>query len=360
LTLLLALGCAGKLETAAPVDTAETGAAAALCPALPEAAAPEAVVLEGEYEKATGIYALPDTLLGSGGMLGMIKVKDLSGGRSRLQVFTSTDGAAWDAARGCAISWGEEGSWSDNGVGTASLRQVEGAVEAWYRADGGEERIQSVGYTRSEDGCDWPVPAEPVLAPSEDWASHAVIGPHVVEREGGALWMYYRGSRYENQSESPLGVATSEDGLSWTPRPDNPVMDLSEDGWDSSLLADPHVWEARGRWLMLYSAHGRETTPEMSTDEVGLGKAIGLAASWDGLRWERCGEGPLIAAGVKADNPFFWMEGDDAAIYYRTTDLEDGSGGWIERVIWPDWPRWEEGPTAARRSAIPWPHTERE
>ena len=336
-------------DTTDTTGTQDTAATEPLCPTPPPPAAVEAVILEGSYQKVTGIYALPDTLLGSGGLLGMVKVKDEGSSQpSRIQVFTSADGLSWAAARGCAIEQGEEGSWSGEGMGTPSMRQREGAVEVWYRADG-EGRVQSVGHTRSEDGCGWPIPDAPALAPSEDWASYAVVGPHVVERDDGQLWMYYRGSDYENQSDSPLGLAVSEDGLTWSTHPENPIVPIPASGWDSSLLADPHVWRSEGRWLMLYSGHDRETTPEMSANEVGLGKAIGLAASWDGVSWTRCGEAPLLAGGVKSDNPFVWVEGADTVVYYRITDLEDGSGGWIERVRWADWPSWDDEASQAGR-----------
>lgn len=298
----------------------------------------ESVSLGRDYEKITGIYILPgtDTALWS-----MIKVKDRPDSPARIQAYRSDDGRDWMEEEGCAIERGPEGTWSARGLGTASLRARGAGVDVWYRADD-PANVQAIGYLHSDDRCTFTPPNEPVVEPVETWSSYAVVGPHVLEAPDGDLWMYYRGSPWENQSDSPLGLATSaDDGQTWTFWPDNPVMDMQPGSWSSSLLGDPHVWREGDVWLMLYSGHNRPNTPEQSANTVGLGKVVGIAASADGLHWEECYAQPVLTEGRKVDNPFVWREGDRTVVYVRVTDETDGSGGIIERVVWEDWPRWD-------------------
>ena len=298
----------------------------------------ESVSLGRAYEKITGIYILPGTHTA---LWSMIKVKDRPDSPARIQAYASDDGRTWVEEAGCAIERGPEDTWSARGLGTASLRARGGGVDVWYRADD-PANVQAIGYVRSDDRCTFIPPDEPVVEPVETWSSYAVVGPHVLEAPDGDLWMYYRGSPWENQSDSPLGLATSADnGQTWAFWPDNPVMDMQPGSWSSSLLGDPHVWLEGDVWLMLYSGHNRPNTPEQSANTVGLGKVVGIAASADGMHWEECYAQPVLTEGVKVDNPFVWREADRTVVYVRVTDETDGSGGIIERVVWEDWPRWD-------------------
>jgi hypothetical protein len=248
----------------------------------------------------------------------------------------STDLNRWDLDEACAIRVNEVGTFDSASLGTPSLLATADGFTMWYRADDTEE-TQVIVRATSADGCAWSVNAAPALLPSEPWADKAVIAPHVIP-VGEELWMYYRGSRYGNQAESDIGLATSADGISWTPHADNPVFRRSTSGWDSSLLADPHVWRADERFLMLYAAHDLATTPDMTFDQVGIGKQIGIAASWDGVAWEACGSGPALVDGIKSDNAFVIGAGNDALVYYRQTDRQSGMGGLLRLVRWAGWP----------------------
>ena len=53
-----------------------------------------------------------------------------------------------------------------------------------------------------------------------------------------------------------IGYATSDDGIAWTRRDDEAGIDVSEDGWDSLMVAYPHVVEHESRRYMLYNGNG--------------------------------------------------------------------------------------------------------
>lgn len=322
----LLLGCASS-----PKDTgADSGGA--LCPAEPPTAEVEAVSFDGDdWQKLTGFFFIEE----SASLWGMVKAQS-SVGALALESFSSTDSQSWTWAAGCAIPVGEPGSWRGDGIADPSILIEADGARVWYRADG-PDGLQSVALATAADRCSWQVSPEAVFSPSEPWAALQVIAPHVIPIEGGYR-MYYRGSNYSNQMQSAIGLATSADGLSWTPWPDNPLLAPASGTWDDSLLADPHVWQAGDRWLMLYSGHATPTEADWTEDEVGLGKYIGLAASADGLSWTRCGDAPLITTGTKADNPFVWTTSTGTWVYWRSVDTADGFGGEIFRLFWPDWP----------------------
>ena len=343
LSSLLA-ACAGRGgglpadDTASGADTARGQAA---CPEPPTDDTPEPVAFDGAgapYEKLTGLFALtrPE------GLVGYAKSAYSATGETAIRRFWSADGgASWVEEPGCEVAPGTLGALDALTVGTPSVRvDDDGLWWMWYRADDADE-VQRVLLATSPDGCDWTTAATPALEPGEDWAQIAVIGPHVLpSAPGGPLWMYYRGSNYKNQMWSDIGVASSPDGLAFEPLPDNPVFARPESGWDQSMVADPHVWRDGERWLMLYAGHAEENTADMSRDDVGLGKQIGLAVSDDGLAWRRCGDGPVLSLGRKADNAFALPDGEGLWVYARATDEADGSGGEIVRVWWPGWPSW--------------------
>lgn len=333
---LFALACRGGAGE--PSGLTDSGEPADPCPAPPPAVETEPVDFNGAaapYEKLTGLHFVET----EEGLAGFLKARGSDEEDAQILRFDSTDGGAtWTERPGCAVSPGALGALDALALGTPSVRRDGDGWTMWYRADDAQE-VQRILRATSADGCAWAVDPTPALEPGEDWASIAVIGPHVLDApDGDGLWLYYRGSAFENQMASDIGLARSADGAIFTPWPDNPVFPRAEEGWDSSLVADPQVWAWQGRLLMLYAGHDEPNTPEMSRDEVGLGKQVGLAASWDGLDWRRCGDGPALASGLKADNAFTWPEGDDTWVYLRVTEEEDGSGGVMERARWPGWP----------------------
>jgi len=260
-------------------------------------------------------------------------VKTKSGSASQILTLQVIDGLHWEQDSSCTpIREGDAGEDHAKGLGTPSVRASEAGWEMFYRVDGPKGR-QAIARSTSTDGCQWQTPAVVFEPGEEDWASQALVGPHVIDGPTGDLWLFYRGSPHGNQSVSSIGLATSSDGQAWIPWPDNPVLDRAEVPWGTSLLADPHIWQDGEDWWMLLSGHARTTTPEDSKDAVGIDKQIGLAWSPDGTSWDAAVE-HLFVHGVKSDNPFLWEDSDGRWLYYRMTDEADGSGGGIWRTSW--------------------------
>ena len=53
-----------------------------------------------------------------------------------------------------------------------------------------------------------------------------------------------------------IGYAESRDGIKWERKDDTVGIDVSEDGWDSEMIAFAYVYEHRGQWYMVYNGNG--------------------------------------------------------------------------------------------------------
>ena len=87
-----------------------------------------------------------------------------------------------------------------------------------------------------------------------DYASpdEYAFGRPCVVKDGDVyrMWYSYRGVTYR------MGYAESNDGIVWTRRDAQCVLDVSAEGWDSEMVTYPVVISRSGRWEMLYNGNG--------------------------------------------------------------------------------------------------------
>jgi len=140
---------------------------------------------------------------------------------------------------GSGEDWGEY-------VGSVGFHTVEilghPFYQIWYTAtpdedDGG---WWGLGYAMSDEGTDWEAhPSNPVMeSMSSTWDEDGMTGLDVVwDPTGGRYVVTYQGLKYDNfggLASLGFGVATSDDGVRWSPHPDNPVIDfMVDDGYPS-------------------------------------------------------------------------------------------------------------------------------
>jgi predicted GH43/DUF377 family glycosyl hydrolase len=122
--------------------------------------------------------------------------------------------------------------------------------------------------------------------------------------------MWYTGS---SAAGSQIGIATSDDGITWVKDARNPVFGLSSPGtWDALGVSEPCVFLDGTSWVMYYT--GRAVT----------GKKIGLATSSDGIVWVRATADPVLApqpAGTAWDDdqvytPWVVQNGSNYTMWY--------------------------------------------
>jgi hypothetical protein len=211
--------------------------------------------------------------------------------------FSAATGVVIDTVSADGIAWTPPG-WDEAHMG---LFEDHSAYSDHYRpsvvaAPGGgywvfyfdlgfqfDDDRRLIARSWSEDGVHW---SEEVAAlePGEAgaWDGYRVWGPSVVTVPGG--WRLYYSGADAPHGPTAIGLATSDDGLTWTRHPDNPVFTVSAPGrFDDASVSTPSVTRADEGFVMVYSAVTGQTY------------SLGLASSEDGLSWAR-DERPVLAA----------------------------------------------------------------
>ncbi|MDP1792783.1 MAG: family 43 glycosylhydrolase [Acidimicrobiales bacterium] len=80
------------------------------------------------------------------------------------------------------------------------------------------------------------------------WGEKHLWAPHVIEHDG-LYWMFFCGGSLEGGDRYRLHLATSEDCVTWTRHPDNPLV---VDGFEAR---DPMVTRVGDRWVMYYTGN---------------------------------------------------------------------------------------------------------
>lgn len=145
----------------------------------------------------------------------------------------------------------------------------------------------------------WTIDPDPVLnpGPGGSWDDIQVSGPHVLKTDDTYL-MYY--DALGNGGTSMIGMATSSDGVQWEKYNDpatsdpafaesDPVLTVSDEGWDAKRVIDPNVLKTTDGFQMIYlatSGSGKFTQGEFS---------FGAATSADGIEWTRSELNPVLS-----------------------------------------------------------------
>ena len=115
----------------------------------------------------------------------------------------------------------------------------------------------SIRHARSVDGRDWEVTPEPALTLAEQWEHQRLFYPTVLCADG--LYLMWYGSYSAHGAadmKTALGFAFSEDGLSWSRHPSNPVFGPHErNDWESHYTTSQSVLRLPdGSWRMWYAS----------------------------------------------------------------------------------------------------------
>ena len=110
----------------------------------------------------------------------------------------------------------------------------------------------------------WTIDPDPALSPGPggSWDEIQVSAPDVLKTDTGYI-MYY--DALGKNTTSMIGMATSSDGIHWEKYNDpatnapafaesDPVLQVSEDGWDSKRVIDPNVVQTPEGFEMIYLA----------------------------------------------------------------------------------------------------------
>ena len=129
----------------------------------------------------------------------------------------------------------------------------------------------------------WKYRSNPVVAEgaATTWEDDSVMEPCVVFAKG-QYHLFYVG--YDGDgTDYAIGLARSDDGLTYSKYTSNPVITKSGAGYDSSGVRDPFVIYEDGLFKMWYTALN------------GAAESIAYATSTDGTSWTKYASNPVIA-----------------------------------------------------------------
>lgn len=176
----------------------------------------------------------------------------------------------------------------------------------WYNG-GNRTGVNGIGYATSIDGFVWTKYASRVLTPGPpgSWDS-ALVQLGSVIWNGTIYLMWYRGTNGVANDVGAIGLATSNDAISFTKFSGNPVMRTTQ--IDQGYLATPYVIRENITYNMWYT--GRNSTYSKSNN-------ILYATSFDGTHWTKW---PSVVFSPST-NPKAWDTGSvySPSVYYNGT-----------------------------------------
>ncbi len=190
---------------------------------------------------------------------------------------TSIDGLVWQK-KGKILSPDPQTWEGDYIAANGSAIQWNGEIFYYYQGNS----TPQIGLARSKDGLSFTKLPQPVLpvGPRGSWDERGAADPYVITLNG-KLYLYYLGQ--DRARRQRLGVAVSDDGISWKKLRSNPLLELGEAGsFDEKGLGEPAVWVSGGNYFMLYT--GRDKTEH---------RRMGIAISQDGVHWKKSNAAPF-------------------------------------------------------------------
>lgn len=126
----------------------------------------------------------------------------------------------------------------------------------WYTDVSGPVWVMRLAT--SQDGKQWRVHSEPVLAPQAEWEKQNLFYPHVMKADGVYL-MWYGSYWSQRRQTTAIGLAASLDGVRWYRNPHSPVL-RPDPGrpWESHYTTSQSVLRnADGSFRIWYASRKR-------------------------------------------------------------------------------------------------------
>lgn len=162
------------------------------------------------------------------------------------------------------------------------------------------------------------VTGQEVLPPSTNTWEASFDWRPVVIHTGSSFMMWYSGEA--NNGVDQIGLATSNDGISWSRYGQQPVLSIGAPGqWDSGSVNQAWVIQESGGYKMWYGGQ----TYDIQNQTLFTWE-IGYATSPDGINWTKYPGNPIFTPGVNGswDGKYVYLPiivktGSNYTMYYR-------------------------------------------
>jgi arabinan endo-1,5-alpha-L-arabinosidase len=159
----------------------------------------------------------------------------------------------------------------------------------------------------------------PAMTADPSWGEKHLWAPHVI-RHDGRYWMFVCGGSLESQSKYRIHLATSDDCVTWTRHPENPLV------IDGVHARDPMVLRVHDRWVMYYTA----TTEPQGGNHVVVATESDDLVHWSGRTIVYRDE--LVGTdGGPTESPFVVARGGRYYLFMGPAQFGDAMAG---RVDW--------------------------
>ena len=206
---------------------------------------------------------------------------------------------------GVILPKGKPGEWDQVGragtcivadidlYGQRELKKIDGKYWLFFHSYPGEgyevgSASQGIAWTEEDSLLNWHISDQPIFAKSEgkQWDSGGLYGNWVFPTENRYCMFYNGKENLEWPWHEQVGLAFSDDMLHWKRCGQNPVLPVSQNGWDCYFSCGQHVLydSKRKQWVMFYCGYD------------GVHAQEGVAVSGDMLHWEKKKE-PIIPNG---------------------------------------------------------------
>ncbi len=163
--------------------------------------------------------------------------------------------------------------------------------DTWYLF---YEYEHSIYYVTSADGIHWGTTPTLCISPSTSgWDSNSVTVP-IVWKENGRWYMIYRG---DDGTTRQIGLAWSDDLQTWTKSPNNPILQPSASGWDSTDVEQNNIIKVDNTYYLWYN--NMASSPNRYT---GLATTTEAPEHWSNANFTRDPNNPIITDGVYGDS----------------------------------------------------------
>ncbi len=161
------------------------------------------------------------------------------------------------------------GTWDDYTVQCGAIIKKDNQYLMYYNGWQSEYGPWQIGLATSEDGIHWTRRSGPVIKADNN---NYRIGVISVLQVNGEYYMYCSSNPVNNNYETSIKLAVSQDGINWEMYGGNPVLTATL-GWEGDGILYPAVIYDNNRFVMIYG----------STDRT----KFGIAFSSDGIHWEK-------------------------------------------------------------------------
>ncbi len=208
-------------------------------------------------------------------------------------------------------------------------RVLDGRVHLFYQTYGNGPR-DAICHAVSDDGVTFTRnPTNPIFRPTGDWNNGRAIDADVIDWRG-KLWLYF--SSRDPKGEIQLGgVATAPLGsdygrAAWTQAKDAPTL-RPELPWERRCIEASALVEHGGRLFMFYAgAYNNEP------------QQVGCAVSDDGVNFTRLSDQPFLPNGApgtwnasESGHPFVFVDGERTWLFFQGNNTH-GKDWYLSKV----------------------------